>query len=88
MTPSIGQATSLGQTRYRARSILVARAGRPIRAYRLTYAESPVTGRSLFTSAQLYGRDVAIDAEGAISGGTSLPSRRFTCQGDSAPGSL
>lgn len=88
VTFAIGQATSLGQTRYRLRSVLVARAGSPIRAYRLTYGESPVTGRSRLTAVQQYGRDVVIDAEGAISGGTSLPPRRFTYQDDPAAGSF
>lgn len=85
---AIGEATSLGQTRYRLRSVLVARAGRPIRAYRLTYGQSPVTGRSRLTAVQQYGRDVAIDAEGAIGGGTALPARRFTYQDDPAAGSF
>lgn len=87
-TFAIGDAQSLGQTRYRLRSVLIDRAGRPIRAYRLTYGESPVTGRSRLATVQLYGRDVVIDAEGAIGGGTAFPPRRFTYQDDPAAGSF
>jgi hypothetical protein len=75
-------------TRYRLRSVLVARQGTPIRAYRLTYGMSGVTSRSILAALQQFGTDVAIDAAGLITGGMSLPARSFTYQGDPLAGSL
>jgi hypothetical protein len=74
---TVGDVGSLGQTLYRLRSVLVAYGGAPIRAYKLTYQTSAATGRSRLTAVQQYGRDVAIDSVGSISGGTSLPPRTF-----------
>jgi hypothetical protein len=77
-----GHAATLRFTRSRLRSVLVTYAGLPVRAYRLSYGTSPVTSRSLLLSVQEYGRDVAIDAAGAISGGTALPPYVFEYQDD------
>ncbi len=85
---SFATGSGLGWTRYRLRSILVARDGTPIRAYRLAYGTSAISSRSVLTAAQQFGKDVAIDAAGAITGGTSLPARTFGYQGDSLAGSL
>ncbi len=85
---SFATGSGIGWTRYRLRSVLVARQGTPIRAYRLTYGESAITGRSVLTAVQQFGTDVAIDTAGVIAGGTSLPARTFGYQGDSLAGSL
>jgi hypothetical protein len=79
---AIGVTSTLGETLYRLRSILVERSGSPIRAYALSYITSGSTGRSLLASVTQFGRDVAIDGSGAISGGTSLPARAFVYQQD------
>ncbi len=80
---SFAAASILGRTRHRIRSILVQlSSGTPIRAYKLTYTTSPVTGRSLLSAVQQYGKDVAIDGSGLITAGTSLPARTFTYQDD------
>jgi Salmonella virulence plasmid 65kDa B protein len=79
---TIGDVGSLGQTLYRLRSVLVAYGGAPIRAYKLTYQTSAATGRSRLTAVQQYGKDVAIDSGGLITGGTSLPPRTFVYQDD------
>jgi hypothetical protein len=75
-------------TNFRLRSILVKYQAAPIRAYKLAYTTSPVNGRSLLTSVQQYGNDVVIDANGAITGGTSLPARTFQYQNDPATGTF
>lgn len=81
---SFAAASLLGHTRYRIRSVLVQLAsGTAIRAYKLTYTTSAVTGRSLLSAVQQYGKDVAIDATGLITAGTTLPARTFTYQNDS-----
>jgi RHS repeat-associated protein len=53
-----------------------------IRAYRLSYTSSAVSGRSLLTSVQQYGKDVSHDGAGLITGGTSLPPTSFSYQTD------
>jgi hypothetical protein len=80
-TFATGQGGSLGKTDRRLRSILVSRGPEAIRAYRLTYGQSPATGRSILTAIQQYGRDVVVDASGQILGGSALPARRFRYQG-------
>jgi len=81
-TFAFGSNTSLGQTTYRLRSILVALSSSPIRAYKLTYAVSAASGRSLLGSVQTFGRDVVIDGSGSITGGSTLPARTFGYQTD------
>lgn len=78
-----GVTTSMGITTQRLRSILVSQ-GTPIRAYRLAYSASTVTSRSKLDSVQQYGRDVLIDATGAITlnSGTFLPARTFAYRND------
>jgi YD repeat-containing protein len=80
---SFSAATYIATQDERLRSILVRlEGGAPIRAYKLSYTTSPVTGRSLLSSVQQFGRDVSIDASGAITGGTSLPAQTFAYQDD------
>lgn len=80
---SFASVTSIGQTLYRIKSIFVQLGTTPIRAYKLSYGTSAVTGRSLLTSVQTYGKDVVQDGSGGITGGTSLPPVTFTYQTDS-----
>jgi hypothetical protein len=88
MSAATGSANALRWTRFRLRSILVSYQASPIRAYKLTYTTSPVNGRSLLTSVQQYGKDVAIDPSGTITGGTSLPARVFQYQNDPGAGAF
>ena len=69
---------SLGRTNYRLRSVFVAQSGSNIRAYKLSYATSGSTGRSLLASSQQFGRDVTHDGAGLITGGTALPAISFS----------
>lgn len=69
-------------TVYRLRSIAVRSGPSLIRAYRLSYAPSAATGRSLLTSVQQYGKDAYVDGSGDISGGSVLPAQTFTYQND------
>ena len=78
-----GSYNSLGKTLYRLKSVLVTVDNLPIRAYRLSYDVSTATQRSVLTSVQMYGKDVAIN-NGTISGGTSLPPQTFSYQVDPA----
>ncbi len=88
MTAGSG-AGGLRQTRYRLRSVLVKYQTFSIRAYKLTYAPSQVTARSLLTSVSQYGKNVVINATtGAITGGTALPARQFTYQTDPGYGAF
>lgn len=57
----------------RLRSVLVKVGASKVRAYRVRYTTSTATKRSLVAGIAQYGSDVAIDAAGAITGGTSLP---------------
>jgi len=57
----------------RLKSIEVVANSSLVRAYQLTYTESEGTARSLLASVQQFGSDATIDANGAISGSTSLP---------------
>ena len=87
-TFATGSDTVLGRTAYRLRSVLVTYDGAPIRAYKLDYETSPVTARSRLVSIRQYGSDVAIDPQGQISGGTSLPARTFQYANDPAAGAI
>ena len=82
LTFATGSDTVLGRTDTRLRSILVSYSGTPIRAYKLAYETSPTTSRTRLVSAQQYGKDVVIDAEGLITGGTAMPPRQFEYQDD------
>jgi hypothetical protein len=81
-----GDATRLGKTTRRLRSVLVSMGDSPIRAYKVTYKSggSAVTGRSLLEKVEHYGKDVSIDAQGVITGASPLPAKTFTYQGDPA----
>jgi RHS repeat-associated protein len=75
--------TAILQNPYRIRSIFVWLPGvGHIRAYRLSYTTSPVSGRSLLAAVQQYGKDVTHDGAGLISGGTTLPPTTFAYQND------
>ena len=75
-----GGAGALGRTGHRLRTVLVSRGSQAIRAYGLTYEQSPATGRSMLVSVQQFGTDVMVSG-GQITGGTALPARRFRYQG-------
>ncbi len=76
---SFANGDALGETRQRLRSIKVELdGGSPIRAYKLVYSTSGSTTRSLLDSVQMYGNDVVIDSNGAITGGHSLEPERFS----------
>jgi len=76
--------SQLVQTQYRLRSILVWLGGvSQIRGYKLAYTTSALTGRSLLSSVQQYGKDLTHDGNGGILSGTTLPARTFTYQSDS-----
>jgi hypothetical protein len=81
-TFATGSGAGLGRTLYRLKSILVRYNEVPIRAYKLSYKQSPVTNRSRLIAVQQYGKDVVIDAEGRITGGTTLPAREFQYTND------
>ncbi|MBP6702234.1 MAG: VCBS repeat-containing protein [Vicinamibacteria bacterium] len=57
-------------------------AGALIRAYKLTYATAPQSGKSLLTSVQQFGKDAILDGAGTVTGGTSLPAQVFAYQAD------
>jgi hypothetical protein len=75
-----GGLSGLGKTRYRLGTILVARGTASIRAYRLGYAQSTATSRSLLREVQQYGTDVQMVGV-AVEGGTKLPPQTFDYQG-------
>src|SRR5262249_23071172 len=54
-------------------SIDVTVSGSRARAYKLSYAMSGSTSRSLLTSVQECGRDALVDGSGNVTGGTCLP---------------
>ncbi|HUQ01565.1 MAG TPA: RHS repeat-associated core domain-containing protein [Kofleriaceae bacterium] len=57
----------------RLKTIDISVGGSRLRAYRLTYAASTATSRSLLGSVRQYGRDAVLDASGTITGGSALP---------------
>ena len=64
----------------RLTAIDIATGGSRVRAYNLTYEQSPATGYSLLLSAQVFGKDATIDND-HVTGGTSLPATSFAYQG-------
>jgi len=66
----------VGKTLYRLRSVFVSLGSTAIRAYRANYSTSPLTGRSLLTSIEQFGKDV--QNPGAV----PLPAQTFTYQDD------
>lgn len=64
----------------RLKTVDITVGGDRLRAYKLTYATSAATARSLLTQVQQFGRDAAIDAQGNVAGGTSLPPVSATYQ--------
>jgi RHS repeat-associated protein len=63
----------LATTAYRLKTVDVSVGGSRARAYKLTYATSGATGRSLLTSVQQLGTDATLDGTGTVTGGTALP---------------
>jgi RHS repeat-associated protein len=61
----------------RLRSVDVKTSGSRVRAYKLTYATSGGTARSLLASVQQFGKDATLDASGTITAGTSLPAMTY-----------
>lgn len=57
----------------RLKTVDVSVGGNRVRAYKLSYATSAGTSRSLLTGVQLFGRDATLDGAGTVTGGTSLP---------------
>ena len=76
-TLSFAAADILGKTLYRLRSVLVLLGSNPIRAYRLLYSTSPLTGRSLVASIEQFGKDV-LSNPAAV----PLPAQTFSYQND------
>ncbi|MBA3470218.1 MAG: VCBS repeat-containing protein [Herpetosiphonaceae bacterium] len=70
---SYAHGAGLAAMRYRLRTIDVKVSGQRARAYALSYAASPATGRSTLRSVQQFGRDASLSAAGAVTGGTALP---------------
>jgi len=77
LTFATGSESALGRTAFRLRSVFVMFNEFPVRAYKLSYEKSPVTDRSRLKTVQLYGKDVSIDEENRIIGGTAMPARVF-----------
>lgn len=65
--------TTVGETKYRLRSVLVKAAGANLSAHKFTYAESDATHRSLLTAITPYGKNVVINSSGSITGGETFP---------------
>lgn len=73
------------KNRSRLKTIEMRVNGTTVGAWRLAYSVSGSTSRSVLTSVELFGKDVAIDNSGSIMGGSSLPSLSLGYQ-DSANG--
>jgi hypothetical protein len=77
--------SQLTTMKYRIKSAFVSLWGTGfIRAYKLSYVYSPLTGRSLLSSVQQYGKNVTASGDGTITGGDSLPPVTLTYQNDTA----
>src|SRR5215471_8041945 len=72
---SFANGSYVGHTNFRLKTVEVDVSGRPLRAYRLTYATGGDSNRSVLTGVREYGTDVAIDGTGTVTGGTSLPAQ-------------
>ncbi len=70
--------STLGNTRYRLKSVDVVTSGIRVRAYKLSYTTNPSTGLSLLASVQQFGRDATVDAAGTVTGGSALPATSFS----------
>jgi hypothetical protein len=75
-----GGLSGLGKTLYRLGSVVVARGTTMIRAYRLSYAPSTATSRSLLTEVQQFGTDASVSPDGVITGSLLLPAQTFSYQ--------
>ncbi|HEY3358725.1 MAG TPA: VCBS repeat-containing protein, partial [Polyangia bacterium] len=63
---------------YRVKTIDVLMSGSRARAYKLTYATSGTTSRSLLSGVQQFGQDATLDGTGTVTGGTALPAMTAT----------
>lgn len=73
---------------YRIKTIDVVTGGGRARAYKLTYATSASTSRSLLTRVQMFGKNATLDASGTVTGGSALPAVTLGYQGDANPQSF
>jgi RHS repeat-associated protein len=64
---------ALTTVRGRIKTIDVTVGGDRLRAYKLNYAASGTTARSLLTSVQEFGKDAVLDDTGTVTGGASMP---------------
>ena len=71
---------SIGYTRSRLKTIAIKVGDNLARAYKLTYAVSRSTQRSLLSSVTEYGSDATLDASGTVTGGTALPAITISYQ--------
>jgi RHS repeat-associated protein len=67
---------------YRVKTIDVSVGASRARAYKLTYIQSPTTGRSLLASVQRFGRDATLDTTGTVTGGSAMPAVKMTMTSD------
>jgi RHS repeat-associated protein len=70
--------STLGNSRYRLKTVDVTVSGSRVRAYRLTYAVSGPTGRSVLTSVQQFGSNATLDGSGTVTGGSAMPPVSFS----------
>ena len=70
---------SLAQAKSRIATVDITTGGERVRAYRLTYAQSPSTKLSRLVSVQQFGSDARLDATtGTITGGSALPATELS----------
>src|SRR5207245_3813938 len=81
--PSFAIGYDIARTQYRLGLIVVRLGAQTIRAYKLSYTTSSVTGRSLLTSVQQYGRDAVYQGT-SITAGTALPAQTFSYSSETA----
>jgi Salmonella virulence plasmid 65kDa B protein len=77
---------TISRTAKRIRSIGVTAKGVNVSAYRLFYDQAPASNNSRLTYVYRYGSDVALDAAGAVTGGSSLPPVTFQYRDFNAAG--